>query len=76
MREFAARLLDTYGAGAAKLPDWPNSDYETIYVFHVTRPAQRRQAAPDAGDPERGVDRHAEGHLPCEFFHTNASGSK
>jgi hypothetical protein len=38
MRDFAAQLLETYGAGAAKLPDWPNSDYETIYVFHVTWP--------------------------------------
>ena len=38
MRDFAVRLLETYGAGAADLPPWPNSDYETIYVFHVTRP--------------------------------------
>jgi len=37
-REFAARMLDRYGAGAAELPPWPNSDYETIYLFHVTRP--------------------------------------
>jgi hypothetical protein len=23
---------------SAPLPDWPNSDYETIYMFHITRP--------------------------------------
>jgi hypothetical protein len=30
-------MLLSYGTGAAELPDWPNSDYETIYVFHITR---------------------------------------
>lgn len=38
LRKFAVQMLDDYGAGAAELPDWPNDDYETIYVFHVTRP--------------------------------------
>jgi hypothetical protein len=35
--EFAKQLLQSYGTGAAQVPDWPNSDYETIYVFHITR---------------------------------------
>jgi hypothetical protein len=35
--EFARRMLQSYGTGPAQLPDWPNSDYETIYVFHITR---------------------------------------
>jgi hypothetical protein len=37
LRQFAQRMLLSYGTGAAELPDWPNSDYETIYVFHITR---------------------------------------
>ena len=35
--QFAKQMLDSYGAGSAKLPDWPGSDYETIYVFHIAR---------------------------------------
>ncbi len=35
--EFARQMLQSYGTGPAQLPDWPNSDYETIYVFHITR---------------------------------------
>jgi hypothetical protein len=35
--EFARQMLQSYGANPAQLPEWPNSDYETIYVFHITR---------------------------------------
>ena len=35
--EFAWQMLELYGSGPAQLPDWPNNDYETIYVFHITR---------------------------------------
>jgi hypothetical protein len=35
--EFARQMLQSYGTGPAEVPDWPNSDYETIYVFHITR---------------------------------------
>jgi hypothetical protein len=37
LREFAQQMLKSYGTGSTEVPDWPNSDYETIYVFHVTR---------------------------------------
>ena len=37
LREFAEEMLESYGSNAAQVPDWPNSDYETIYVFHITR---------------------------------------
>ncbi len=37
LHKFAQHLLKSYGASAAQVPDWPNSDYETIYVFHITR---------------------------------------
>jgi hypothetical protein len=35
--DFAKRLLQAYGTAPVQLPEWPNSDYETIYVFHITR---------------------------------------
>lgn len=37
LHDLAKNILDTYGSGSSSLPDWPNSDYETIYVFHITR---------------------------------------
>jgi len=37
LRDFAVQMLQSYGTGAAQVPDWPNSDYETIYLFHITR---------------------------------------
>lgn len=33
--EFAKQMLLSHGGSIAMLPEWPNSDYETIYVFHV-----------------------------------------
>jgi hypothetical protein len=35
--QFAQQMLKSYGTTSTPLPDWPNSDYETIYVFHITR---------------------------------------
>ncbi|MFZ0961866.1 MAG: histidine phosphatase family protein [Terriglobia bacterium] len=35
--EFARQMLQSHGTGPGHVPDWPNSDYETIYVFHITR---------------------------------------
>jgi hypothetical protein len=38
--EFAKQMLQSYGTNPAQVPDWPNSDYETIYIFHITRSAK------------------------------------
>jgi hypothetical protein len=38
--EFAKQMLQSYGTTPAQLPEWPNDDYETIYVFHITRSGQ------------------------------------
>jgi len=35
--DFAKQMLQSYGSAPAELPEWPNDDYETIYVFHITR---------------------------------------
>jgi len=34
--DFAQQMLKSYGT-PTPLPDWPNSDYDTIYIFHITR---------------------------------------
>lgn len=33
----ARQMLQSYGTNPAQVPEWPNSDYETIYIFHITR---------------------------------------
>jgi hypothetical protein len=40
LREFAQQMLKSYGISQVQVLDWPNSDYETIYVFHITRTGQ------------------------------------
>jgi hypothetical protein len=30
LRDFAVQTLKSYGTAPAEVPDWPNSDYETI----------------------------------------------
>jgi len=30
-------MLETYGTYVEQVPDWDASDYETVYVFHITR---------------------------------------
>ena len=37
LREFAEQMLEAYGSNPEQVPEWPNSDYETIYVFHVNQ---------------------------------------
>jgi len=34
---FAEQMLQLYGTTTMQIPKWTNDDYETIYVFHVTR---------------------------------------
>lgn len=34
--QFAQQMLKSYGT-TTPLPDWPNTDYDTIYIFHITR---------------------------------------
>jgi len=46
LRDFAVQMLESYGSNAAQVRDWLNSDYETIYVFHITRSG--RKGAPQA----------------------------
>jgi hypothetical protein len=40
LRDFAVQMLKQYGTGRVDVPDWPGSDYETIYVFHIKRSGQ------------------------------------
>jgi hypothetical protein len=35
--DFAQQMLKDYGTTPRPLQEWLNSDYDTIYVFHITR---------------------------------------
>lgn len=34
---FARQFLGFYGEDSSVVPEWPNTDYDTIYVFQLTR---------------------------------------
>src|SRR5580698_9984106 len=36
LNQFAKRLLKAYGKDPSMVPDWPNEDYDRIYVFRIT----------------------------------------
>ncbi len=35
LNEFAKRLLKAYGKDQSAVPDWPNEEYDRIYVFRI-----------------------------------------
>jgi hypothetical protein len=35
LNQFAKRLLQAYGKDPAVVPDWPNDEYDRIYVFRI-----------------------------------------
>ena len=35
--EFARTIIKTYGGDPSQVPSWPHKDYDTIYVFKITR---------------------------------------
>lgn len=37
LNEFARQMLRSYGKDPAVVPDWPNDDYDRIYVFKIDR---------------------------------------
>jgi hypothetical protein len=43
LNEFAKRLLKAYGEDPSKVPDWPNEDYDRIYVFRINRVGQKKE---------------------------------
>jgi hypothetical protein len=54
LRDFAVQMLQSYGSNPAHVPDWPSSDYEIIYVFHITRSGKD-------GTPQATLDIQKEG---------------
>lgn len=37
LNKFAQQMLKSYGDDPSAVPDWPNSDYDRIYIFKITQ---------------------------------------
>jgi len=37
LNEFAKRMLQSYGEDPSVVPDWPNDEYDRIYVFRIKK---------------------------------------
>ena len=37
LNRFAQRMLKSYGKDPSAVPDWPNNDYDRIYIFRITQ---------------------------------------
>ncbi len=35
LNQFAKQLLKAYGKDPSAVPDWPNDEYDRIYIFHI-----------------------------------------
>jgi hypothetical protein len=42
LNEFAKELLKTYGKDPSVVPDWPNDEYDRIYIFKITKVGEKK----------------------------------
>lgn len=43
LNKFAQQMLQSYGENPAMVPEWPNSDYDRIYIFKIQQTGGRSQ---------------------------------
>jgi hypothetical protein len=43
LNEFAKRLLEAYGKDPSVVPDWPNEEYDRIYVFKIKDVGKKKE---------------------------------
>jgi hypothetical protein len=42
LNEFAKELLKAYGKDPSVVPDWPNDEYDRIYIFKITKVGEKK----------------------------------
>jgi hypothetical protein len=42
LNAFAKRLLKAYGKDPSQVPDWPNDEYDRIYIFKINRVGKKK----------------------------------
>jgi hypothetical protein len=58
--DFARQMLRSYGLDRSQVPVWPSDDFETLYVFHISRAAGSSSAVMTFSVQREGL----EGSLP------------
>ena len=43
LNEFAKRLLKGFGKDTSAVPDWPNDEYDRIYVFRISDVGNKKE---------------------------------
>jgi hypothetical protein len=64
LNAFALQLLQRYGTTSMQIPKWINDDYETIYVFHVTRSEKNGTPQIALEIQQEGLDRTLKNSCP------------
>jgi hypothetical protein len=64
LNKFAEQMLQTYGISPQQVPRWTNDDYETIYVFHITRSAKNGTPQAVLAIQQEGLDRMLKDSCP------------
>ncbi|HTF65137.1 MAG TPA: hypothetical protein VK638_20875 [Edaphobacter sp.] len=43
LNQFAKRLLKAYGKDPSVVPDWPNDEYDRIYIFRIRKVGKKKE---------------------------------
>ena len=62
--DFARQMLRAYGLDPSQVPAWPSDDFETMYVFHITRTASTSPPAMTFAVQRQGLEGSLSGTCP------------
>jgi hypothetical protein len=62
--DFARQMLRSHGLDPSQVPAWPSDDFETMYVFHITRTAGTRAPAMTFAVQQEGLEGSLSGTCP------------
>jgi hypothetical protein len=62
--DFARQMLRSHGLDPSQVPAWPSDDFETMYVFHITRTAGTGRPAMTFAVQQEGLEGSLSGACP------------
>jgi hypothetical protein len=62
--DFARQMLRSYGLDPSQVPGWPSDDFETLYVFHISRRAGVGAAVMTFSVQQEGLEGSLSGTCP------------
>jgi hypothetical protein len=63
--DFARQMLRSYGLDPSQVAGWPSDDFETMYVFHITRAAGASSPAMTFSVHQEGLEGSLSGVCPA-----------